>query len=118
MRNEFKYYWFPYLEKINPYGTTLDEHNYLVFRDNLNKQIIRCLDGKRIMIKSNAYNSRKFKFKLLNIYKKIYMRYLKENHYKELIDERIIGDEMNFYNTMIYCDGLLCDMIKLYIFEL
>lgn len=121
MDNEIKYYWIPYVEMIYPYGTVLNEDNYLTFRENSAGKLYRFINGKRLEIKESLYYSDKHEKFVLDSYEKIFNRFNKENHIKG--DDSAIKYMSNYSGIYSYLNyGYLkpefLKMIKIYFYYL
>ena len=78
MRKEFFKYMFSDIETVHPYGTILDEKNYLT--TDYCQRVFRHIDGKVIQVKGNIYESGKFNNEISHIFLKLLIRSLKECH--------------------------------------
>lgn len=120
MRKEYQEYWFPIVEHIEDYDCIVSIDNYIRFRDKSHRTILRFINGEVIQIKGSIYHSIKHKGIILKLYKKLFLRFLKEKHkkinnnYKNALESRSIGEFINFG----FLDYEFSEMIKLYIYKL
>lgn len=106
---------------IYPYGTVLDEDNYLTFRENSSSKLYRFINGKRLEIKESLYCSNKHEKFVLDSYEKIFNRFNKENHIKS--DDLAIKYMSNYsgiysYINYGYWEPEFLKMIKIYFYYL
>ena len=58
--NKFLKYWIPFAEKVYPYDMIVESNNYVSFKDERNKRLIRHINGKEINIIGNIFNTKKY----------------------------------------------------------
>lgn len=119
--NKFLKYWIPFAEKVYPYDMIVESNNYVSFKDERNKRLIRHINGKEINIIGNIFTSKKYYDEVFNILNKIFKRYVKESHIKLLINKLDIKAKhltMDFFVNLSYCYPNFAKMIKLYFFDM
>lgn len=119
--NKFLKYWIPFAEKVYPYDMIVESNNYVSFKDERNKRLIRHINGKEINIIGNIFNTKKYYDEVFNILNKIFKRYAKEYHTKWLINKLDIKGKhltMDFFVNLSYGYPNFAKMIKLYFFDM
>lgn len=119
--NKFLKYWIPFAEKVYPYDMIVESNNYVSFKDERNKRLIRHINGKEINIIGNIFNTKKYYDEVFNILNKIFKRYVKEYHTKLLINKLDIKGKhltMDFFVNLSYGYPNFAKMIKLYFFDM
>lgn len=119
--NKFLKYWIPFAEKVYPYDMIVESNNYVSFKDERNKQLIRHINGKEINIIGNIFNTKKYYDEVFNILNKIFKRYVKESHIKLLINKIDIKGKhltIDFFVNLSYAYPNFAKMIKLYFFDM
>lgn len=119
--NKFLKYWIPFAEKVYPYDMIVESNNYVSFKDERNKRLIRHINGKEINIIGNIFNTKKYYDEVFNILNNIFKRYVKESHRKLLINKLDIKGKhltMDFFVNLSYGYPNFAKMIKLYFFDM
>lgn len=119
--NKFLKYWIPFAEKVYPYDMIVESNNYVSFKDERKKRLIRHINGKEINIIGNIFNTKKYYDEVFNILNKIFKRYVKESHIKLLINKLDIKGKhltMDFFVNLSYGYPNFAKMIKLYFFDM
>lgn len=120
-KEKFLKYWIPFAEKVYMPDSKVEEKNYLMFKDNSKKRIIRYINGKTVNIIGNLFGTKKHHDEVLEIFCKIFMRYTKEYHMKWLINKLKNNHKnfnMDFFANLTYYYPNFGEMLKLYFFKL
>lgn len=122
MKKELLRYYIPYIDSISEFTNVKDMiNNHVYYTDDNKDNMVRYYKNKVIKIKGNIYDSDFLKKEIVDIYKKLYNRFIQENHYckryRNYIINNIVRDLM-FYCIKIYSDSEFRKYVRFYLYVL